>query len=115
VATVQQGPDRGLSLRGVLRLSRDPAGRLKGKLVQAPAPAIPVTGQLNGLAINLIFYLGHDRHIFGVGTFGHDTGANSWFVGGPLVGPARADAGDWLATDISLAGDWGFPHPYDDE
>jgi hypothetical protein len=103
-ATVYHGPDTGLSLRGTLTLRDNRAGGLAGQLARQHAPAVPVSGQLTGLAINLVFYLGHGQHIFGVGTFGQDPGARGGFVGGPLVGPNKADAGDWFADDDQGSG-----------
>ena len=94
-ATVHQGPDVGLSLTGTLTLRSDSHGTLMGQLVPQHGHAVPVSGQLNGVAINLVFYTGHGQHIFGTGTFGQEPGAAAVFVGGPLVGPKAADAGAW--------------------
>jgi hypothetical protein len=110
---VYYGPDKGLSLQGDLKLQETKAGQLSGMLVRNHGSTVLVSGQRTGVAINLVFYLGHNKHIFGVGTFGQDPGATQWFVGGPLVGPNKADAGDWGVTGINVTGDWGFPHPWD--
>lgn len=98
-AAVYHGPDAGFSLSGRLALRHNRAGLLAGQVVPPHASAVPVSGQLTGLAINLVFYLGHGKHFFGVGTFGKDAGDKGEFVGGLLVGPNTADGGDWSADD----------------
>jgi hypothetical protein len=102
-ATVHSGPDTGLSLRGTLRLGWSRDNQLLGLLARTSGPAVPVSGQLNGVAINLVFYLAHNRHLFGVGTIGHDPGTKHWFVGGPLVGPERGDSGDWDVASVAIS------------
>jgi hypothetical protein len=59
---------------------------------------VPASGQLNGAAINLILSIDHGRHVFGAGTIGQDPQTRQWFVGRPLVGPGRGDAGDWPSS-----------------
>jgi hypothetical protein len=90
-ATVHAGPDTGLSLRGRLRLGADRNGQITGLLAPAGGHALPVSGQVTGNAINLVFYLGRGTHVFGVGTIGRDPGAKQSFAGGPLVGPRTND------------------------
>jgi hypothetical protein len=67
-ATVHQGPDRGLSMQDQLILQANQAGSLTGMLKQTSEADVAVTGQANGRAINLIFDLGENRLLFGVGT-----------------------------------------------
>jgi hypothetical protein len=101
-ATVYSGPDKGVALRGRLKLRASKTGVLGGQLVPKRGAAIPLSGQLTGYAINLVFYLGHGLHIFGVGTIGKDPGAKTLVLGGPLVGPNKGDGGDWAAIgDLS--------------
>jgi hypothetical protein len=97
-ATVYQGPDKGLSLVGTLTVQYDRTGALTGRFDAQQGQAVPVSGQFTDAAINLIFYLGQGKHIFGVGTFGQEPGHHGWFVGDPLVGPSSGDSGDWLAN-----------------
>jgi hypothetical protein len=94
-ATIYQGSDKGKTFVGQLELTASSGGRLTGKLVRNSGTAIPVSGQLTGVAINLVFYLPGSKHIFGVGTFGQDPTSKQWAVGGPLVGPGKGDSGDW--------------------
>jgi hypothetical protein len=113
-AEIYQGPSTGLTLVGRLDLTMDEAGRLSGEFVpdageatpgaaaeETPtaAASVPVTGQLSGVAINLVFYLPEGKRIFGVGTLGEDPATGDWIAGGPLVGPEPGDSGDW---DICL-------------
>jgi hypothetical protein len=97
-ATVYLGPDHGLALAGELRLAWTNTGALTGMLVPKRGAAVPLSGQVDGAAINLIFYLGQGKHIFGVGTIGRDPGAKHGVMGGPLVGPRTGDSGDWAAA-----------------
>jgi hypothetical protein len=91
-ATVRTGPDAGLGMQGILELGRDKYSAL---LVRHQGPAVPVTGQVDGLVVNLIFYLGRGQHVFGAGTAGRDPGTKRWFMGGTFVGPHPADSGAW--------------------
>lgn len=105
-ATVYGGPDRGLTLRGTLRL-RVPrsGGGAVGTLTRKNGSVVPVSGQIQGHAVNLFFQVGGGRHIFGVGTAGYDSSQKRWAVGGPLVGPRRGDSGDW---DYLIKGGWNL-------
>jgi hypothetical protein len=103
-ATVHAGPDTGLSLRGRLSLGADRNGQITGLLAPARGHAVRVSGQVNGNAINLVFYLGSGTHVFGVGTIGQDPGAKQSFAGGPLVGPRKGDSGDWDITYFNASG-----------
>jgi len=106
VATVYYGPDKGLSLRGLLKLRATKDGELTGLLVPTHGPAVLVSGQLNGVAINLVFYMGGGKHVFGVGTFAADPGAKHGILGGSLVGPNKGDSGEWQSTAYYIG--YGF-------
>lgn len=97
-ATVYQGPDKGLSLRGTLTLHRARTGAVTGQFTPARRPVLAVSGQLTGYALNLVFSLGHGQEIFGVGTIGRDPGTKQGVAGGPLVGPQQGDSGAWAAA-----------------
>lgn len=101
-ATVRQGPSSGVALRGIFDFKVDEAGVLYGKLMQADQSEIQAAGQVNGRAVNLVFELGEDQLVFGVGTakvrITNDTCGLA--LGGPFVGPAPGDAGDWLAKPV---------------
>ena len=94
-ATIYQGPDRGLTLQGLLELTGGQGGRLSGRLTPASGAAVPVSGQLTGTAISLVFYLPGGKQVFGVGAIGQDPDSKRWVAGGPLVGPGPGDSGDW--------------------
>jgi hypothetical protein len=99
-ATVRQGPSKGVALKGVFDFKVDETGTLYGKLLQENQSEILAAGQVIGRAIHLVFVVGKDQNVFGVGTaktkINNDT--CGLVLGGPLVGPAPGDAGDWLAT-----------------
>ena len=101
-ATVRQGPSSGVALRGIFDFKVDATGTLYGKLVQEQGGEILAAGQVNGRAVNLVFSLGEDQTVFGVGTakakVTNDTCGLE--LGGPFVGPAPADSGDWLAKRL---------------
>jgi hypothetical protein len=101
-ATVRQGPSSGVALIGVFDFKVDEEGTLYGKLMQGDGGEILAAGQVNGRAINLVFALGEEQHVFGVGTakakITNDT--CGLVLGGPFVGPAPGDAGDWLARKL---------------
>jgi hypothetical protein len=96
-ATIYTGPDAGMSLQGNLHLHIDPDGSVTGVLKQANGPDIHSVGQANGRAINLIFDLGQNRLIYGVGTLQNPIQMCKGSAGGPFVGPDEKDAGSWLA------------------
>lgn len=101
-ATVYQGPDRGLTLKGELHLRLRPSGRLFGTLQRKPRRAVRVTGQLTGQAINLVLILGPKRIVYGVGAIAEDIRSKRGErlmipMGGPFVGPKDPDFGSWLA------------------
>jgi hypothetical protein len=100
-ATVRQGPSAGLSLRGDLALRVTQAGRASAVLTLGDGSVIHATGQVNGQAINLIFVVGQDTYIFGVGTLQHPVPACAGVWGGPFVGPELGDIGDWFGTNMA--------------
>ena len=96
-ATVHQGPSAGLALIGILQFDLDTTGGLTGTFALEDGSEALVAGQVNGRAVNLIFDLGDQRYIYGVGTSlynvrDEDCGGE---LGGPLVGPEPGDSGDW--------------------
>lgn len=101
-ATVRQGPSSGVALLGVLDFKVDGAGVLYGKLMQKDGGELLVAGQVEGRAVHLVFDLGDEQNVFGVGTakaqITNDTCGLA--LGGPFVGPAAGDSGDWLAKRL---------------
>jgi len=101
-ATVRQGPSNGIALKGVFDFKVDEDGTLYGQLKQENQQEILAAGQVVGRAIHLVFALGENQNIFGVGTakarITNDTCGLA--LGGPFVGPAPGDAGDWLAKRL---------------
>jgi hypothetical protein len=101
-ATVRQGPSTGVALIGTFDFEVDEEGVLYGKLLQASGGEILAAGQVIGRAIHLVFDLGEDQTVFGVGTaktrITNETCGLA--LGGPFVGPAAGDAGDWLAKQL---------------
>jgi hypothetical protein len=110
--TIYEGPSAPLMLAGGLTLQIEPSGSFSGALTRAvpnadeletlgvlPAGDIPVVGQVNGHAINLLFDLGEGQYVFGVGTAQSDLntcdGDIPGRIGGPAVGPGPGDRGDW--------------------
>jgi hypothetical protein len=98
-AAVRQGPSSGLALKGVFDFKVNESGVLHGVLLQSDQTEIVTGGQVNGRAIHLIFVVGENKFVFGVGTTlkqieNEDCGV---VLGGPFVGPEPGDAGDWLA------------------
>ena len=98
-ATVYQGTDAALALKGTLSLNVDDLGSASGVLETNDGSTYPVVGQINGRAINLAFDLGDNVYIFGLGTSFEpmDGGNCGKALGGPFVGPAPDDTGTWLA------------------
>lgn len=94
-ATIYQGPSAGLSLVGPLSLQVDATGNLTGKLAANNGALIEVTGQAIGRSINLVFNLGEDKRIFGVGSLENDIRDCKGLSGGPFTGPEPGDSGDW--------------------
>jgi hypothetical protein len=100
-ATVRQGPSTGTALVGTLNFTVDADGGITGTLAQDGQPDILVVGQAQGRAINLAFDLSTADtpgvFIFGVGTAIDpvDSELCGTALGGPFVGPAEGDSGDW--------------------
>ena len=96
-ATVWQGPSAGMTFVGELTFLFDETGAVEGNFVGLEGESVPVAGQINGRAVNLIFNLGEDRYLFGVGTaWSPVEGENCGDVlGGPFTGPEAGDSGDW--------------------
>jgi len=101
-ATVRQGPSNGVALLGVFDFKVDKEGVLYGKLMQENGGEIMAAGQVIGRAVHLVFDLGEDQTVFGVGTakvrITNDTCGLE--LGGPFVGPQPGDSGDWLAKRL---------------
>lgn len=97
-ATVYQGPSAGVSLIGPLALQVDATGNLTGSLTATDGALIEVTGQAIGRSINLVFNLGEDKRIFGVGSLENDIHGCKGVGGGPFTGPMPGDSGDWKYT-----------------
>ena len=107
-ATVRQGPDAGTSYTGFLALFVAPDGGIdSGAFATTDGRTVPVVGQANGRAVNLVLALGSDQTIYGVGTSATDLATcHGWHqgaMGGPLVGPKAADFGDWAVAEITTA------------
>jgi hypothetical protein len=95
-ATVRQGPSKGKGVVGVLALAVDASGQIDGELLRGHGGRNRVVGQTVGRAINLLIDLGDGQILYGVGTADSDVAAcQIGDLGGPLVGPAPGDAGDW--------------------
>jgi hypothetical protein len=63
---------------------------------------IPLTGQANGRAVNLIFRLEGEQYLFGTGTSTEPLYTCSGVLGGGFTGPQLGDSGDWLARGEGL-------------
>ena len=104
-ATVRQGPSSGTNLVGKLNVTIDETGVISGSVIlnDADSTEIPVDGQVVGRAINMALDLSTAKnpgvYVFGVGTaidpIQSETCGTA--LGGPFVGPAKGDSGDWLA------------------
>jgi hypothetical protein len=97
-AAVRQGPSTGITLQGVLDFKVNELGTLHGMLLQADQSQILVAGQVEGRAIHLVFVVGEQKFVFGVGTTLNQIKNDECGValGGPFVGPEPGDSGDWL-------------------
>lgn len=62
---MRQGPSHGVALKGVFGFKGDEEGTLYGQLMQEE---ILAAGQVVGRAIQLVFALGEDQVVGGVGT-----------------------------------------------
>lgn len=113
-ADVRSGPSAGLALVGVLRVPAQTTGTFDDGVLIVADPANPdvitsitVVGQANGRAINLLLDVGDGDAVYGVGTLETDLATCTGRVGGPLVGPAPGDQGDWAASVRPGAGGYG--------
>lgn len=97
-ATVHYGPNTGVSLNGQVKLDVESSGNVSGVLTLADGSQVKAVGQANGRAINLMFDLGNDQKVFGVGTAERDIREGGGMMGGPFSGPAAGDLGDWLCV-----------------
>jgi hypothetical protein len=100
---VRQGPSAGLTGSGTLSLVIEPSGAVgRGVMTNDDGGFVAaVVGQITGRAVNLAFTLEDGRVLYGVGTSRGDLRMGVFELGGPLVGPEQADAGDWLALGQS--------------
>lgn len=107
-AAVRQGPSAGTEYLGFLALNVDESGAATGGFMTTEEAAIPVTGQITGQAVSLLFTPAEDTHIYGVGVTDQPLvglhGYSPVAMGGPLVGPGDGDAGDWVVPSVSLIG-----------
>src|SRR5919198_1404969 len=71
-AQVHQGPDTGVELAGDLTLTIDPSGSYRGVLTQPDGSGVPVVGQVVGQSLTVLFDLGDDQFISGLGTADSD-------------------------------------------
>ena len=96
---VRQGPNAGLLLEGGLALTIAPSGAIdEGSFTLDDGSVIAVVGQTTGRALNLIFDLRERGLAYGVGTAVFDPRQATGPMGGPFVGPAAGDLGDWATT-----------------
>lgn len=97
-AAVRQGPSTGLMLQGLLDFKVNASGTLHGVLLQSDQSQILAAGQVDGRAIHLVFVVGDQKFVFGVGTTLNQIENDECGValGGPFVGPEPGDSGDWL-------------------
>jgi hypothetical protein len=62
---------------------------------------LPVVGQANGHAINLMITVGDGKYVFGVGTLEQPIDQCAGEMGGPFVGPEAGDFGDWAPCTVA--------------
>jgi hypothetical protein len=99
VAQIYRGPDSGLRVAGALTLSISrSSGHATGTVVRVSGSVVRVQGRVRGGAINLAFNLGGGKYLFAVGAAFPEPRLHKVVMGGPLVGPRRADSGDWQST-----------------
>jgi hypothetical protein len=99
-ATVYHGPSAGTKLKGKLDFQIDAAGSLEGSLVTEDGGAIPVVGQVNGRAVNLVFEVSEEHYIFGVGAGEAPIYQCTGYMGGGFTGPQPGDSGDWGMVEV---------------
>lgn len=106
-ASVRSGPNAGFSVTGELQLVAEADGSVTGALMLEDGAQIPLVGQVNGRAINLLFAVdispdaASPRVIFGTGTALTPIDAETCgtWLGGPFSGPDAGDLGDWVGGD----------------
>lgn len=108
-AAVRQGPSAGTEYLGFLALNVDESGAATGGFLTTEDAAIPVTGQITGQAVSLLFTPAEDTYLYGVGVTDQPLvglhGYTAIAMGGPLVGPGDGDSGDWaVATPVVIGG-----------
>ena len=103
-ATIYQGPSAGLKMIGDLQFDVDDDGSLIGRFILEGGGEVPVAGQVNGRAINLIITAAEGKYIYGVGTALNDITSDDCgtAMGGPFVGPEAGDSGEW--EDLARGG-----------
>ena len=97
-ATIYQGPSTGLTMIGDLQFDVDGDGSLTGRFIlNEGGGEVPIAGQVNGRAINLIITVAEGKYIYGVGTALNDITSDDCgtAMGGPFVGPEAGDSGEW--------------------
>lgn len=96
-ATIRQGPSAETTLLGDLEFDLDDTGSLIGQFLVEDGTQILIAGQVVGHSISMIFDLGDERYIYGVGVSLRDVRSDDCGgpMGGPFVGPGEGDSGDW--------------------
>ena len=96
-ASVRQGPDKGLSLKGKLTFNVDEDGTVTGKLTQKNGKVFKMSGQAYGRMVTMAFYVKDKGFIYGSGMFLEklDGKFSGLRAGGTLSGPREGDLGDW--------------------
>jgi hypothetical protein len=96
-ATIYQGPSTGLTMIGDLQFDVESDGSLSGRFILDDGGEVPLAGQVNGRAINLILTVAEGKYIYGVGTALNDIISDECgtAMGGPFVGPEAGDSGEW--------------------
>jgi hypothetical protein len=109
--SVSFGPSAPLTLAGTLTMNIEESGAFAGTLAGFEGPlvvagkaslpdSLPVIGQVNGHAINMLIDISDEQTIFGSGAAEADlsscNGEMLGLMGGPAAGPQVGDVGDWL-------------------
>ena len=82
---INDGPDAGLSVCGMIAMQVDPEGRFAGTLTRSDSGTIPLNGKFAGRSIHYAFDLGSGATLSG-------TGALPDPCGDPVTGNAKAAA-----------------------
>ncbi len=94
--TVRNGTNTSKSFGGVLRLRANSAGDLReSELAIDGGGTAKVTGTVTGQAVAMVFDLGNNTVMFGVGVMQKSLAECSGIAAGPFVGPEKDDRGDW--------------------